>query len=712
VELLDRGTARVLSGLALLLFLLLPARAFAYIGPGAGFAFLGSFFVFFVTFIIAFFALLAWPVRYLMRLRRRTAKPGSERKIQKAVVIGFDGMEPTLVERFMDQGHLPNFSALRDLGAYRRLESTLPPLSPVAWSSFQTGVNPGKHAIFDFLQRNPKNYLGELSSARIEPNPRNLRVGPIQIPLGRPSIRQLRKSQPFWKLLGDNGIFSMILRVPITFPPEPFAGMSLSAMCAPDLRGTQGTFSYYTTRNGSQGEKTGGEVIPVAWQGDLIRTWIVGPAHPFRAQGAAIKAPLHLKKNGQSVELRVNGERHVLKPGEYTPWVPVSFRADLIKIRGIVRFCLRQVEPFLDLYMSAVQIDPGTPSLPISHPSAFAIYLAKKQGPFATLGLAEDTWALNEGVLDDAAFWKQCCDIHQEREQMFWDALEHVRSGLLVCVFDITDRAQHMFWRYEDPRHPLHPRERSPDLEDPLLQTYRMADDLIGKLRQRLGENTLLAVISDHGFRSFRRCVSLNAWLHRNGFLALREGEPPGDWFRGVDWSRTRAFALGLAGIYLNLKGRERSGIVAPGEEADEIRQKIIDGLKGIQDPETGETAVFDVVDTRTAYRGPYAANAPDLIIAYGEGYRHAWESTVGKVTEEVFTDNRKSWSGDHCLRPDQVPGVFFSNWKLESNRPRLMDLAPTILKAFGVTPPEYMDGAALEVSPGGTPDGKDQDRG
>jgi predicted AlkP superfamily phosphohydrolase/phosphomutase len=683
------------------LTVLFPGTAYAYIGPGAGFAFLGSFFVFFLAFFFAFLALLSWPLRFLLRLRGNRAGHCGDAKVDKAIVIGFDGMEPSLVERFMDQGFLPNFARLRAEGTYRPLESTLPPLSPVAWSTFQTGVEPGKHSIFDFLHRNPKTYLGELSSARIQSSKKALRFGKFQLPLGKPTLRGLRRSQPFWRLLGDRGIYSMILRVPITFPPERFKGISLSAMCVPDLRGTQGTFSYYTTRPQGEGGKTGGQVILLEPQNGSIRTWITGPMHPFRNAETALKTPLHVKLSEGSLRLKVNGTSYRLQPGQYSPWVSVPFRAGPFKIRGIVRFYLRRIEPFLELYMTPVNIDPANPSLPISHPKTFSVYLAKRFGPYATLGLAEDTWALNEGILDDPSFLKQCYDIHLERTDMFWDAMDHLRKGLMVCVFDITDRTQHMFWRYEDNRHPGHDADTPEPLGDVFQKVYQEADKLVGQVLHRIDSDTLLVVMSDHGFRSFRRCFNVNTWLHRNGYLSFLPDQEPGEWFGGVDWSQTKAFAVGLAGVYINQKGRERDGIVAPGEETERLKAELIAKLKGLRDPDTGETAILDVTDTRVAYNGPYKENAQDLIIGYNEGFRTAWESATGRVGARVFYDNTKKWSGDHCLPPHRVPGVFFSNFRFAADHPGIVDLAPTILAAFGVDPPEYMDGKALPFDAG-----------
>jgi len=685
--------------------LVFPSPAYAYIGPGAGFAFLGSFFVFFVTFLVAFTALFTWPVRALLRLRRRRRFRRLPAKVRKAIVIGFDGMEPSLAERFMNQGHLPHFSRLRDRGTYRHLRSTLPPLSPVAWSTFQTGVNPGKHAIFDFLHRNPKNYLSELSSAEIRAGSRRLKIGRFLIPLGKPILRLLRRSQPFWKILGEHGVFSIVLRVPITFPVERFEGMSLAAMCIPDLRGTQGTFSCYTTGPQAEGHRTGGEFVAVRWGQDAtIRTWIIGPQHPFRSDAVSLKAPLVIREQDGGVRLLLGRESCLLRPGEDSSWMPVAFRAGPVKLRGIVRFHLARMDPDLHLYMSPLQIDPSAPSLPISHPAAFAMYLAGKQGPFATLGLAEDTWALNEGALDDQTFWNHCCDIHREREAMFWDSLEHQRQGLLVCVFDLTDRIQHMFWRYEDSGHPSYPAQKPEGLQDPILETYRKADAFLGKLMDRMDPETLLFVMSDHGFRSFRRCVNLNSWLHQNGYLCFLQGEERGDWFRGVDWSATRAYAVGLGGVYINRKGREARGIVPEGEASEQLKQELISRLSGLKDPQTDQTAILEAVDTAKAYRGPYTESAPDLIIGYNAGFRHAWESTVGRATDEVFYDNAKKWSGDHCMLPEMVPGVLFSNRKVAEEDPAIGDLAPTLLDAFGIAPPAYMDGKILAWDPTSTP--------
>src|SRR5205823_2346255 len=329
-----------------------------------------------------------------------------------------------------------------------------------------------------------------------------------------------------------------------------------------------------------------------------------------------------------------------------------------------------------------------------------SIYLAKLFGPYATLGLAEDTWALNEKVLDDDAFLAQCYSNHHDREQMLFDALEKTKQGLCACVFDTTDRVQHMFWRYLEDDHPAArdvPRDQRPDV---IPDLYRRMDDLVGRVMQQIERDTLLLVVSDHGFKSFARCVNVNAWLHQNGYLALKPGKTEsGDWFEDVNWSRTRAYTMGLNGLFLNLKGREREGIVAPGAEAEALKHELRGKLNGLVDPASGRIGITGVFDCDAVYAGPYVDNAPDLIIGYGDGYRASWDSVMGKVTSQIFEDNLKAWSGDHCIDPRLVPCVLFSNHKITVEKPAIVDVAPTMLKLFGLAIPGNLDGKPWTVA-------------
>ena len=653
---------------------------FAYVGPGAGFAFLGSFLALVTSLALAALSLVTWPFRALKRAIRRGAGYRNAR-VQRAMFLGLDGFDPALAERFIAEGKLPNLKRLSEEGSYRRLRTTFPALSPVAWSTFATGVNPGKHNIFDFLDRDLRSYLPQLSSTRVRPPRRLLRIGRLRIPLSRASVEMRRKSEPFWKILGEHSIACTILRVPITFPPEEFNGRLLSAMCTPDLRGTQGSFSLFSTRANT-----------LVRRGAALEGALIGPRDDFREGAEPITAPFRVLENGSILEIA--GQKHALRRGEYTPWIRVPFRTILgVSVSGIVRFLLTESDPEISLYATPVQIDPEKPALPISHPHYYAIYLSKLLGSFATLGMAEDTWALNEGEIDDDAFLAQAELIKQEREAMFFSALEHTRRGVVACVFDTTDRVQHMFYRCLDPKTnaPHEPRHARV-----IENLYRDMDRLVGRAMEHADSETALFVLSDHGFSSFRRGVNLNTWLVENGYLALSSGAAEsGKYFEGVDWNRTRAYALGLGGLYLNLEGRESCGIVAP-READALREEIAAKLTGLRDEAASEVAIRKAYPSNALYEGPYLDAAPDLIIGYAAGYRTSWDAAVGKVARDVFENNTKAWSGDHCVDPVLVPGVLFSNRKLDAADPGIEDLAPTALELFGIRPPRWMEGASV----------------
>lgn len=708
-----RKTARRAAWFALLAatLVLLPALpAGAYVGPGAGFALLSSFLVLFVTLVIAIFSVLLWPFRMLWRLatRKKRDKPW----IRRFIVVGLDGQDPRLTDRLLAEGKLPNFARLAETGCYHRLRTTFPSVSPVAWSSFSTGVHPAKHNIFDFLDRDRKTYLPVLSSAEIGGVDRFLKLGRWRIPLQRPLLRLLRKSKPFWTILGEHRIWSTVLRVPITFPPDRFYGAELSAMSVPDLLGTQGTFLLFTTRPAETEFKEGGQRIVLDGNGagpaaSRFETRIEGPENMFRAGNPPLALPLviDLDRAAGRARVAIDGEVHELAPGKLTDWVRLTFKAAPgIKVQGLTRMLVTELGEHFSLYLSPIGLDPEKPAMPISHPGYYATYLAKKTGPFSTLGLAEDTWALNEGVTDDAIFLQQTFDIDDERRRMFFAALDKLRTGSLVCVFDATDRIQHMFWRYLEDGHPAAAgREDAPD-RDAVERLYRRNDELVGQVMAKLRPDDVLMVISDHGFTSFRRGINLNAWLHAEGYLALKDGaDGATEWLRDVDWSRTRAYALGLTGMFLNVRGREGEGIVAPGAEAAALKRELVGRLSGLRDAERGEVGINELFDTAEIYDGPYQGNAPDLLVGYNHGYRTSWDCATGVVAGPVFTDNTKAWSGDHCVDPRIVPGVLFCNHRIDDDDPALIDVAPTVLRLFGIDPPAHMDGKTLFDRPPGT---------
>ncbi len=659
----------------------------AYIGPGSGFAFISSFLTLIVGFFASLLSFLSWPFRMVWRTLRRH-KGFRDAKVKKIIFLGLDGLDPGLTERYIAEGKLPNLKKLVETGSYHRLRTTFPSLSPVAWSTFATGVSPAKHNIFDFLDRSLKTYLPQLSSARVERPRKVLRLGRLRIPTSSPTVELLRKSKPFWKILGEHGIDCTILRLPITFPPEKFDGKMLSAMSTPDLKGTQGSFSQFTTRV----EKTtyeNGSRYPLRPTDNGFEGVIEGPQDTFLAEEPTLRIPFQLIRRENTLELRVQEHRVQLKRGEYTGWLHLSFRTVVgAKACGIVRFMLTEYDTECSIYMSPIQIDPGRPALPISHPSYYAKYLADLLGSYATCGMAEDTWALNEGVIDEPAFLDQAYSIFEERKGMFLSALKNTRRGVVACVFDTSDRVQHMFFGN------MSGNDR---YQQTIEEMYQRMDALVGETLPFVDADTALYVLSDHGFCAFRRGVNLNSWLHQHGYLTLKPDAEAGSFFEGVDWSKTRAYALGLGGMYMNIKGREAQGIVAPGKEAESLRREIIEKLTALRE-ETGEAPIRTVYATSDLYQGPYLQAAPDMLVGYHKGYRVSWDCAVGKVTRHVLEDNTKAWSGDHCVDPVLVPGVLFANRPVNSTDPGIEDLAPTALHLFGVEVPQWVEGTSLAL--------------
>ncbi|MCH9022474.1 MAG: alkaline phosphatase family protein, partial [Planctomycetes bacterium] len=482
---------------------------------------------------------------------------------------------------------------------------------------------------------------------------------------------------------------------------------SLSAMCVPELRGTQGMFSFYTTRQERLNEMTGGESFLVERQDDAIQAHLLGPVNPILGEQVVMKCPFTIKLNGRDdqADLTINGSKHKLVKDVYTDWLEVVFKAGAgMKIRGICQFLLLSGAPDFELYVTPINISPDKPVMPIAQPRVYSTYLSKSQGPYATLGLAEDSWALNEKVIDEKAFLHQCVQADEEREKMFFDSLEKVNKGVCVCVFDGTDRLQHTFWRYLDKDHPANqdlPHQEAH--QNVIADLYQRMDVIVGKTMQKCDQDdTVLMVISDHGFNAFRYGIDLNRWLEENGYLTIDPSKPAGDFLVNVDWSKTRAYGLGLAGIYLNIKGRESCGIVESKGQAEALRDEIAEKLTGLMHPERNEPAIRRGYNAHKVYKGPYKKDAPDIIVGYNKGYRVAWETAVGRITEKVVHDNIKAWAGDHCIDPSLLPGVLFCNRKIRDENPRLMDLAPTALDLFGIKPPAHMDGVALSVETNG----------
>jgi predicted AlkP superfamily phosphohydrolase/phosphomutase len=612
------------------------------------------------------------------------------RATNKVLVIGLDGFDPGIVEPLLQAGELPALARLRQQGGFARLQTTYPAQTPVAWSTFATGTNPGGHGIFDFIRRNPKTYCPDLSFNRYEQKNAFL----------PPKVLNLRRGTAVWQLLSEAGIPSTILRCPCTYPPDPVRGRMLAGMGVPDVRGSLGTATFYTPAPAAEPGASESVIRIQPDENGVVTTHLLGPRNPRTREH--FTAEITLQPGADKVTVQSGGQPCTLevRQGQWSDWLKVKFKIGFLQsVRGMVRFYLVGTAKGLELYASPINFDPEAPLFPISTPPEYAGELATHVGTFHTTGMVEDHEGLNNGRLDEAAFQAHCDEILRERERMLTFELERFREGLLFCLFDTPDRFQHMFWRFREKEHPANRGRVTPQWAQAIEEHYHACDAIVGRALKNTDEQTLVIVLSDHGFNSFQRGVSLNTWLHQEGLLALRPGSKPGeeagDFLRQVDWSRTRAYSLGLSGIYLNLQGREEQGIVRE-EEAPALKSALAAKLTGLVDPVRSQVAVRSVKAREEVYRGACTAEAPDLLVNCAAGYRISWGTALGGVSRELFEDNVKKWSGDHIIDPSLVPGVLFMNRSFHTAQPRLVDLAPTILAALGAPKGPAMEGVSL----------------
>ncbi len=622
---------------------------------------------------------------------------------KKVIVIGLDGLEPSIVEAMLGRGELPNLAKIRASGSYTRLKTTYPAQTPVAWSSFMTGTNPGGHGIFDFISRDPQTYLPDVALTRFE-RPKNM--------LAQPRVVNRRQGVPLWQPLSGAGIPSTILRCPCTFPPETLQGRMLAGVGVPDLRGSQSKGTFYTQDKTAVAEENEQLVFldpsPLT-SGSELSTRVIGPRNTKTspASDTFCEVRVRIDRASRKLVIHTGGAPSRIEVSEkgWSEWVRFKFKFSMLQsVSGIARFYVRQLEPHLEFYVSAVNFDPAAPMFPVSSPGDYARELSDKIGLFSTLGMAEDHNGLNNGRLDEAAYLQQCELVLSERERTMRFELDRFGEGLFFMLFDTPDRVQHMLWRFRDREHPGFEPDLSPELATEVEEQYRRCDALLTAVLDKVDENTLLIVLSDHGFGTFRRAFDTNTWLLQNGLLALKNGRKPaektGDGFSEVDWSKTSAYAVGLGGIYLNLKGRESGGILEEGTEAERVRRAIQSGLADFPDAHTERPAIRSVSRREELYSGAFVQNSPDLLVNFHRGFRVSWQSALGGFSDSLLADNMRRWSGDHIVDPESVPGILFMNRALRPQRDqgsaRIIDLAPTILNYLGVAAPETMEGVPL----------------
>ena len=622
---------------------------------------------------------------------------------KKVIVLGLDGMDPVILERMLGQGKLPNFNYLKEKGGFIPLKTSIPPQSPVAWSNFITGMDPGGHGIFDFIHRDPETLNPYLSTSKVEPPNRSISIGNWTFPLSKGKVELLRYGKTFWEILEKHDIPSHVISIPSNFPPVQTPGKSLSGMGTPDILGTYGTFSYFTNNPPENyNEIAGGKVFPVEIMENVIQTKIIGPKNTFRkdAPNATIDLTVYIDPENDVAKLHLQDQEIMLNRGEWSDWIRIKFKLLplLANTTGICRFFLKEVHPDFKLYVTPINIDPSNPALPVSTPGDYSEELCEAIGFFYTQGMPEDTKALSGNILNDDEYLEQANFVLQDELQMFDYVLKNFQKGLLFFYFSSIDQNCHMFWRTMDKEHPAYDPYASEKHSEVIEKLYIEMDNVVGKAIAACDNNTTLIVMSDHGFAPFYRSFNLNTWLKEEGYTKLfnESSEEKITLFDNVDWNRTKAYGLGLNDLYVNLYGREATGIVMPGKELDSLIDELANKLLQVRDPKTNLNVISKVYKTSEIYHGAHKSDGPDLIVGYSWGHRASWETTLGVFSKEIFSDNTGKWSGDHCMAAEVVPGILLSNKKIRYNTPALYDLTVTILDEFGIEKPNNMIGESI----------------
>lgn len=619
----------------------------------------------------------------------------------KMIILGVDGLDPKLLSELMAAGRTPNLARLAASGGFVPLGTSTPPQSPVAWSNFITGMDSGQHGVFDFLHFDRTTLTPYSSMARVRPPSRKpLAIGRWRIPLASGETEQLREGPAFWELLEANGVRATLFQMPANYPPVQY-GRALSGMGTPDMKGTSGTFAYYTEDPDFEaGAVSGGVIHRVARERGVIRATLEGPPNAF-LEGSPFSTAeftVRVDRRNPVALIELGEERTLLNVGEWSEWLRVDFPlAPAISVPGMVRFHLRETTPHFALYASPVNIDPRSAAQAIAFPAEYASDLASAVGPFYTEEMPEDAKALSARVLEPREFLAQSALVLEERKKLLEPEVNRFardgQSGLLFFYFSTVDQRHHMLARQADPEHPFHEPDTPTDLASSMSDTYARIDALVGWTMDRMESNTTLVVMSDHGFAPFRRQAHLNAWLEQHGYLTLAEPQRrEEEWLKAIDWSRTRAFAIGLNSLYLNVRGRQRHGIV-PVAERTRLAREIAARLSQWRDPESDEPVVAQAALREDVYHGPRLRDAPDIIVGYARGYRASWPTTTGVVPTTLLEDNKDEWSGDHCMDPREVPGVLIVNRPLKTSDPDLMDLTASVLAHFNVKPAKAMRG-------------------
>lgn len=608
----------------------------------------------------------------------------------RTLLIGFDAFDPNIFERLCQAGRMPHLARYLDSGNYARFTVANPPQSEVSWTSIATGLNPGAHGLFDFVHRDPATYG------------LNVSLLPMKKGLAGTSFVPPYDAHTIFDDAVSRGYPATALWWPATFPARRESPVrTIPGLGTPDIRGRLGVGSYFTTDadRADIANKIPIHVLEEASK-DCYRGQLEGPERKKRGTVEPTPHAFQIERlSDQTARLSIGKrqfgrtafkQQYTLKCDEWSPIIELSFRVGLIfSVKAITRIILVQNGADVALYFLPLQIHPLKSPWPYGTPGGFVKDTWQAGGPFLSLGWPQDTTALEEGLISDEHFLDLCRAIVKRREQALMHHLDGFEEGILACVFDTLDRVQHMF---------LH---SHPELVE---EWYVAFDHLFGRIERRLESlpDTRLVLVSDHGFAPFDYKVDLNRWLEEAGYLTAKDQRPtranrrPSSAVRrrslaDIDWARTRAYAVGLNSLYLNLQDREGQGIVSP-DEREALMHELATRLQRWQGPD-GNAVVAEALLQEDAFEGPYSAHAPDLVVGYAPGYRASRETGLGKWGPQAITANTDHWAADHCIAASAVPGIIIANQNLLSNFPS----------------PSYRDIPALTVD--ATPRGTDNHR-
>jgi predicted AlkP superfamily phosphohydrolase/phosphomutase len=552
----------------------------------------------------------------------------------KTLILGFDSFDPNVFEKLAGRNQLPNLEKLSQGGGYSRLEVSSPPQTEVSWTSIATGVDPGGHGIFDFVQRDPATYSPYVS------------ILPMRKSAVGEQFTPPYTTTTFFEAAADMGYPATALWWPAMFPARPqLPVMTLPGLGAPDIRGQLGVGTFFSSEEETKEKTTVVKLVAIGK--NRYEAELSGPQTQSREGPRTLRLPIRVAVIDQTnARITIDTQQVEVHLGEWTDILELRFKAGmLLNIYAITRFIAVSLQGVVRIYALPLQIHPLHSTWHYSSSNSFSKKLWKEVGPYLTLGWPQDTTGLGDGCITDDQFLDLCQKIFDRRIQILSYLMKDFQEGVLASIFDDLDRIQHMFFH---------------NRMDIVHDWYQRLDRLVGDINSQVegwtGKYRYL-ILSDHGFSEFRKKVHLNRWLLDHGYLCMKSD---GNDLSGVDWSKTTAYAVGLNSIYLNILAREGQGIVSAENVESllgEIKSKLLD-WKDID-----QTPIIQKIRLKhETYSGPYTRFGPDLVVGYAPGYRASAETGLGKVPAISIETNTDHWGADHCVDSDVVPGVIFAN--------------------------------------------------